>query len=249
MLGCPNGHRFDANKHGYLTVLDARKGITGDPRGLLEARARFLSTGHYQPIADAVAAALPRPGPLSVLDSGAGSGYYLRHVLSRSPAPVDALASDASSAAVSMSVAAAGSTGLVADVWLPSPVRDSRADVILCVFAPRNPPEFARILRPDGRLIVVTPNEAHLDELRQAGLLMGIQDAKLERLDAGLGPHVELLDRTETTYPIELDAASAHDLTTMGPSGHHESSGAWTGGSVTVSVTCSVFAPLPTASA
>ena len=44
-----------------------------------------------------------------------------------------------------------------------------------------------------------------------------------------------------STLHINLSAAAAADLTTMGPSGHHETTGAWTGGSVTVSVDCSVF--------
>ena len=249
VLGCPEGHRFDVNKRGYLSVIDAAKGIAGDPRELLEARARFLALGHYTPIADAVAAALPTASPLAILDSGAGTGYYLRQVLSRSPAPHDALASDASPAAVTMSLAATGSAGLVADVWRPSPVRDARADVVLCIFAPRNPAEFARILRPGGLLVIVTPTERHLSELRAAGLLMGMQPAKRERLDAALDPLFLLRQREETRYRIELSPAEAHDLTSMGPSGHHAVAGTWAGGDVTVSVECSVFVPRATATA
>ena len=247
VLGCTNGHRFDANRHGFLNLLDASNGITGDSRELLEARSRFLGAGHFEPIVDAIAAALPTARPLSILDSGAGTGYYLRTVLSRSPGSLDALGAhclvtDASAAAVAMSVTATGSPGLVADVWRPSPVRDSRADAILCVFAPRNPLEFARVLREGGRLVVVTPADAHLSELRAAGLLIGMQEGKRDRLDAAFAPRFELVDRTELTYSIELDSAAAHDLTTMGPSGHHEARGTWGGGEVTVSVECSVFA-------
>ena len=243
MLGCESGHRFDANRRGFLNALDVTKGITGDPRELLEARARFLGSGHYLRIADAVAASLPSTAPISILDSGSGTGYYLRHALSRSPVSSDGLAADASVAAVTMSVTATGSAGLVADVWRPSPVRDSRADAILCIFAPRNPPEFARILRADGRLIVVTPTQAHLQELRRAGLLMGIQDDKLERLDAALDPFFDLFDRHTVSYGIDLDQTAARDLTTMGPSGHHEPAGIWPGGQVTVSVDCGVYVP------
>jgi 23S rRNA (guanine745-N1)-methyltransferase len=140
-----------------------------------------------------------------------------------------------------MSVTATGSPGLVADVWRPSPVRDSRADTILCVFAPRNPSEFARVLRDGGRLIVVTPAATHLSELRAAGLLIGMQEGKRARLDTAFAAQFELVDRTELTYSIELDSAAAHALTMMGPSGHHEVRGTWAGGEVTVSVDCSVF--------
>lgn len=224
-------------------MLDPSRGIAGDPRDLLEARARFLAAGHFEPIVDAIAAALPTTGPISVLDSGAGTGYYLRELLSRSPGPVDALASDASAAAVAMSVTVTGSAGLVADVWRPSPVRDARADAILCVFAPRNPAEFARILRDSGRLVVVTPREQHLEQLRSAGLLIGMQEDKVAHLDAAMEPYFDLAARTELTYEIEPTSVEIQNLTTMGPSGHHATTGIWSGGEVTVSVDCSVFEP------
>ena len=96
VLGCAEGHRFDSNRRGYLNVLDASNGIVGDTRPILEARARFLALGHYEAIADAVAGTLPAGRPLSVLDSGAGTGYYLQHLLSRSPIAHDSLAVDAS---------------------------------------------------------------------------------------------------------------------------------------------------------
>ena len=241
VLGCADGHRFDSNRRGYLSVLDASRGILGDPRPLLEARARFLALGLYQPIADAVAGALPQDRPLAILDSGAGTGYYLQRVLARSPIAHDALAADASAAAVAMSVAATGSCGLVADVWRPSPVRDARADAILCVFAPRNPAEFTRILRPGGTLVVVTPAAEHLAELRAAGLLIGMQNDKLSKLDASLAGHLELDHRRPLNYQIELGPTDAADLTGMGPSGHHDVIGAWTGGSATVCVDVSVY--------
>ena len=188
-------------------------------------------------------AALPPSGPLSVVDSGTGTGYYLAHVQSQRFSPVDALAVDASQAAVAMSVAATGSSGLVADVWRPSPVRSARADAVLCVFAPRNPAEFARILRADGALVTVTPASDHLTELRAAGLLLGIQPDKLARLDESLDPHFDMVHRTALHYSVELDAAAAHDLTSMGPSGHHEITREWQGGSVTFAVDISVYTP------
>ena len=240
VLGCPDGHRFDSNRRGYLNALDASKGIVGDTRPILEARARFLALGLYEPIADTVVAALPTTRPLAILDSGAGTGYYLQHVLSHTGS-VDALASDASQAAVAMSVAATGSCGLVADVWLPSLVRDDRADAVLCVFAPRNPSEFARVMRADGTLVVVTPASDHLAELRAARLLIGMQPDKLERLDEALLPFFDLVDRRALRYEIDLSPAAAADLTSMGPSGHHEPVGVWQGGSATVSVDISSF--------
>ena len=243
MLSCVNGHHYDSNKRGFLNVLDTSRGISGDPRDLLDARAAFLATGRYERIADAVSSALPWDRPLSVLDAGSGTGYYLAEVLRRGLGR-DGLALDASAAAVAMSVAATDSPGLVADTWQPLPLRDSRADAILCIFAPRNAAEFARILRSDGRLVVVTPGPSHLHELRRAGLIMGIQDDKRDRLAAALGAVFEAAGDASVTYEIALNEAEGRLLSGMGPSGHHEITGVWHGGSVTVEVNVSVWLPL-----
>ena len=245
VLSCANGHHYDANKRGYLNSLDPSRGILGDPRELLDARAAFLAAGFYEPIARSVAGMAPNDRALSILDAGTGTGYYLDWMLRHSPtqdAPtrdalaLDALALDASAAAVTMSVAATGSPGLVADTWQPLVIRDSRADVILCVFAPRNATEFARVLRPGGTLVVVTPGPGHLQELRSAGLIIGMQEDKRERLEQSLGGSFERTSLADLRFPIDLGPESAHNLTTMGPSGHHEATGSWPGGEVTIEV-------------
>jgi 23S rRNA (guanine745-N1)-methyltransferase len=240
VLGCERGHRFDANRRGFLSAIDAGGGIAGDTREILEARARFLDLGHYRPIMDAVAASMPPSPSLRVLDAGSGTGHYLAHVLSAG-SDRTGLALDASSPAVALSVARADSPGLVADTWKPLPVRSGRADVILCVFAPRNPAEFARILAPNGALVVVTPAQAHLQELRGAGLTIGMQQDKLEALGTALGPHFSLDHTERVSFTMMLDAHSGGTLAFMGPSGHHERAGAWQGGDVTAEVDVTVW--------
>ena len=43
------------------------------------------------------------------------------------------------------------------DVFRPFPIVSEQVDVVLDVFAPRNPAEFHRVLRPGGVLVVVRP--------------------------------------------------------------------------------------------
>ena len=241
VLGCVNGHRFDANKRGYLNALDPSRGVVGDTATILAARADFLALGHYSPIADAVADRLS-PGA-RVVDSGCGTGYYLGRVLERT-AGSTALALDASVAAVASTTRSTGAPGLVADVWRDLPIRDARADVITCVFAPRNPAEFARVLAPAGRLIVVTPAPNHLAQLRDRGDMIGIQDDKLQHLDAALSPLFALEDRQPLERTVSLDAAAQGLVAGMGPSGHHATAGRWETEAieVTIAVDVSVFA-------
>lgn len=219
-IACENGHSFDVNKRGYLTAIDGRAGIHGDTAEILEARDAFLARGHYEPIADAVIEQLPGSGPLDVADFGCGTGYYLAQVLAARPGSVG-IAIDASAAAVARAVRATAQPGLVADTWAASALLADSADVVLCVFAPRNASEFARVLRPGGRLIVVTPGERHLEQLRAAGRVIGIQPEKTRRLDEALEPHFALHSRTTVAAELTLSPGEVDDLTRMGPSGHH----------------------------
>jgi len=217
---CSSGHSFDANKRGFLNLVDRSRGILGDTRAILEARQRFLAAGHYSPVVDAIDALLPSAPALDIVDSGCGTGYYATELLARRPL-ARLLELDVSLDAVTLAVRATGAPGVVADVWRPLPVRSGRADVVLCVFAPRNADEFARVLRPGGSLVVATPDPQHLEQLRERGRLIGMQPDKLEHLDETLGQRFELQQRRPVLYDLRLNEREIDDLAAMGPSGHH----------------------------
>ncbi|MGV9742185.1 putative RNA methyltransferase, partial [Nocardia farcinica] len=84
-LRCARGHSFDIAKQGYVGLLTgASTKMTGDTADMLDARAAFQRGGHFAPIADAVAAALPT-GAATLLEVGAGTGYYLARALDAVP--------------------------------------------------------------------------------------------------------------------------------------------------------------------
>ena len=76
---------------------------------------------------------------------------------------------------------------VTADAWAALPVADACVDVVLSVFSPRNAEEFARVLRPGGCVITVTPGPDHLIELRSAFGLLGVEDGKERRLSDAFG--------------------------------------------------------------
>jgi hypothetical protein len=118
----------------------------------------------------------------------------------------------------------ARSTGVVLDLWRPLPLRDAAADLAINVFAPRNPPEFARALRRHGHLVVVVPTAGHLNELRARGDLLDIPAGKSIQVTAQLrsaGFSEPRVSRVE--YDAAIDAAQRAELVGMGPSAHHTS--------------------------
>ncbi len=251
-LVCGAGHSFDAAKQGYFNFLVGKGTVfEADSADMVAARFDFLSAGHYQPLADALAelaapALLATPGRQGVvLDAGTGTGHYLRAVLdrvSRDPAVARNLSTDGVSAATaladSVSAAAIGldiskfalrraarmnpeALNVVGDVWQPLPVAENAVDVVTVVFAPRNAPEFARVLRPGGRLVVVTPRPGHLEEVAGLTGMLGIEPAKDERLAASLGQHFAPGEARDLDLRLTLSPRDVANLAYMGPAGHH----------------------------
>jgi 23S rRNA (guanine745-N1)-methyltransferase len=228
VLGCDSGHRYDISRHGTVTLLPPRAPKTiGDTREMLEARRDLLDSGLFAPIAESVVAAsvegLPAGGdPLRIADLGCGTGYYADR-LARALSFDSLLAADRSPIAVRMAtLTIPRSTGVVLDLWRPLPLRDAIADLAINVFAPRNPDEFARVIRRGGILIVVVPTRGHLSELRTRGDLLDIPAGKDARVTAQLvsaGFSVRSAERVE--YHAAIDAAQRAELVGMGPSAHH----------------------------
>ena len=228
-LVCPDGHSFDAARQGYFNLL-VGKGTPFEPdsAAMVAARFNFLGNGHYRPLAQAVAAAvvpyLPVEGA-AVLDSGTGTGHYLREILDAAAAggrDASAIGLDISKFALRRAARLnPEAVNLVWDIWQPLPVAANSVDAVTVVFAPRNPTEFARVLRPTGALVVVTPRRGHLGDIAAVTGMLGIEEGKDERLAEAMAGHFEPDSSLDVDIPLKLSRAAAADLAFMGPAGHH----------------------------
>ncbi len=218
-LRCGNRHSFDLARQGYVNLLHARiPAGTADTAPMVTARADFLASGAYRALADELARVCAEAEGL-VIDAGAGTGYYLAHVLTAAPAATG-LALDVSAAALRRAARAHPRLGAaVWNLWEPWPVGDEVATVLLNVFAPRNGPEFHRVLRPGGLLTVASPTPDHLREL--GDLVLTVDDRKEERLDGTLGEYFTRTARTAVHSKVELTPERIRQAVEMGPAGHH----------------------------
>lgn len=236
-VGCTRGHRFDLARQGYLNLLAGRQPANADTAAMIGARERFLAAGPFDSIADAVVRLTAAGGPERLLDAGAGTGRLLATLLDAAPGS-RGIALDVSTAAARRAARAHPRLGaIVADVWRRLPIADGAIDLVLSNFAPRNPPEFTRVLRPDGSLLTITPTAEHLTELRRTYGLMEIQADKTEHLIDTLTPSFDLAAhervQARTRWPAELVA----DAIAMGPNAFHTAADRpVTGAAVTVSV-------------
>lgn len=223
-LVCPAGHSFDAARQGYFNFLTGKgTAFQADSPEMVAARNDFLSAGHYRRLAESVAgAAAPfLAGPAAaVLDAGTGTGHYLRAVLDRAPAAAVGL--DISKYALRRAARLnPEAVNLVGDVWQALPLADHAVDVVTVVFAPRNAAEFARVLRPGGRLVVVTPRQGHLAEIAGRTGMLGIEPAKDVRLAASLAGQFRAHPGLDLDLVLSLSPADVANLALMGPAGHH----------------------------
>ena len=218
---CGTGHRFDIARQGHVSLgRGAKTRHPGDTADMVRARAAFLGRGNYDRIAAAVVAGVPdEPAGLCV-DLAGGTGHYLAAVLD---ARAGWLGLGLDSSVPAARVAARShrrAASVAADIRDRLPIADGAAGHVLVVFGPRNGAEIARIAADHATVTVVTPQEHHLHQLRDAFGMIGIQPGKQRRLDDSLAPLVPV-ERTDVDYRLALPRADAVDEVLMGPSGHH----------------------------
>jgi 23S rRNA (guanine745-N1)-methyltransferase len=212
-LRCPAGHAFDVARNGSVTLAGGGGLPEGDTAEMLAARARFLGGGHYAPIAEVLRH--HARGDV-VVDCGAGTGWYLTQVVGETGVAVDTSAAATKAAARAHDRVVA----VRADVWSGLPLRDAVADIVLVVFSPRNGAEFARVLRPGGVAVTVTPTERHLQELREELGLLSVPEDKRERLERAMVPLVPV-EVVPLEWELLLDGEAVRDLVAMGPNARH----------------------------
>lgn len=234
-LRCPDGHAYDIARQGYVNLLGRAAPRSADTPAMVAAREDFLASGAYDPIRDTLRAwcagrgagdhARTGAGPTvvdaepTVVDAGAGTGWYLAGAVESAGR---GLAVDVSVAAARRAARRHGRIGaIVADTWAGLPVRSGVADVVLCVFAPRNMTEFHRLLRPGGDLLVVAPRADHLAGAREELGLMRVEPDKERRLSEAAQGLFEEVEVIELATRRHLGAAHLANLVAMGPNAFH----------------------------
>jgi len=182
-LVCRNGHSFDLAREGYVNLLSSRRSRAaagGDSPAQLQNRARFLGAGYLDTLATTIVGQITRPqGPHRIVDAGSGTGHHLARIAARLPGLVVGLGLDISKDAARQASRRWPTPAVaVADLWAEWPVPDAAIDLVVSIFAPKNFPEMARVLRPGGWLVIAYPGPDHLIELRNRfGLLCQNREA------------------------------------------------------------------------
>ena len=241
MFRCHQGHAFDQSREGYVNLLVAGHGTSapGDTKEMVRARRRFLDTGVFRPLSDAlnqtvfeIVSARSDPGQnreraLTVLDVGCGEGYYVGRLGSylkqqMGDRPLCLYGMDAAKEATRLGARRHTHVQFfVAYVRNRLLFPNNAVQIILNIFAPRDAAEFARVLAADGAAFVIIPNPDHLTSLRSRLPLLSLEPDKREHLIADFALAFTLLQERSLTFEVKLDAPALRDLITMTPSYWH----------------------------
>ena len=218
-FSCANNHNFDRAKEGYVNLHLAqhkRSRKPGDSDEMIRSRQRFLNTGHYQFLADAMLNLL---GDLSanhrLLDIGCGECYYLDQIHRANPS-LQLVGLDISKAAVRLAAKRKLNAQLAVDSAFNIALFDNSVDSAISVFSPLSAKEASRVLKPGGKLIMAGPGEQHLN-----GLTAQIYDKTMPRtgnfeaLDST--QHFSLLEQIEISKDLLIEGCAIADLLHMTP--------------------------------
>jgi 23S rRNA (guanine745-N1)-methyltransferase len=221
---CPHGHTFDVAREGYVNLLLPQEATKprGDTKAMLLARRRFLDVGYYAPISTALNRYIASSDIGAVLEVGCGEGYYIGQAAAYLGG-LSCFGVDISKEAARLAAKRyPGVQFAVEDAKRKLLFEDESIDAILSVFAPRNPAEFARVLRANGVVLVVSPEEDHLAEVRTAfNLPLGIEADKTAHIVEAFSGEFQFSIRTPIQYRITLNQTELRDLVMMTPNAFH----------------------------
>lgn len=172
-LKCKNNHLFDISKRGYVNLLMSQNNSNhGDDKRMVISRRDFLNLGHYRKLADAVAdkVLLYSFKDCKILDIGCGEGYYTDIVLNSlisNNVQAEISGIDISKTALDYACRRNNRINYAVASAFSLPVPDNSQDIFMNIFAPHDMSEVTRVMKNNGKIIMVFPRKRHLWELKQ----------------------------------------------------------------------------------
>lgn len=215
-LVCPRAHSFDVARLGYVNLLqpqDRRSPRPGDSAAAVAARRRFLARGFEDALTRELGDLLTLTPGDALLDVGCGEGHHLAALTARFGCAGHGV--DLSVPAIEAAARSHRRLHLVvanADRLLP--YGDGAFRVAVSITGRRNAPELHRVLRDDGRLLLVVPGPDDLVELREAILGRGLLRDRTEAAVGAFGPRFVLERHARLRHVAQLDPQALADVMT-----------------------------------
>lgn len=205
---CERAHSFDVARSGYINLLqpqERRSKDPGDTAAAVAARRRLHDRGVTAPLLAGIGEAASISPHDVVLDAGCGEGFYLGSLAQRTHC--DAHGVDISIPAIDAAARRYPECEwIIANADRDMPYADRSFSLVMSITARMNAPEFRRVLRDDGRLLIALPAPNDLIELRGKG-----RD-RVERTTETFEQAFTLTARHRVETAADLDADAVEDI-------------------------------------
>ncbi len=214
---CNSRHTYDIAASGYVNM-NTKPTPSGDSVEMVKARSNFLDAGYYEPFLSAVKRTVLSFSPHTIVDAGCGEGYYSAAIANENK-DLNVYGFDLSKSAINKAAKRVSNKNgnalfMVCGIF-DLPLKDNSVDVVLSMFAPLAENEFARILKPGGRIIMCVAGKDHLLGLKNA-LYDDVYLNQPEKVSAPDG--FSEVSREKVRYSVKIKGNKAIlDLFTMTP--------------------------------
>jgi 23S rRNA (guanine745-N1)-methyltransferase len=203
---------------GYVNLLgpqDRRSSHPGDSRETALARRRLFEAGHEEGMRGEILAELDAlrgaGGTANVLDVGCGEGSLLGSI--QRARSIEAHGIDISVPSIELAAKRyPEATWVVGNADRFLPWADGAFDFVTSVTARRNGPEWKRVLKPRGRVLLAIPGPDDLTELREALLGRAVRRDRATAAIEELRPDLALVSQRSVRGTASLDTTGVADV-------------------------------------
>ena len=226
---CLNNHSYDIASKGHINLLLANQKKTKDPgdsKEMMEGRRDFLNKGYYHTFSEALNEVIISNISgynVNILDAGCGEGYFLsrlKEAIYRKECnyaenkKFNFFGVDISKAAVTYAAKRDKKINFIVGSNFNLPIMSNTIDIIIRNFAPSDEVELKRVLKDNGKLVVVTPGIQHLYGLKEILYVNARKHEEKETTFEGF----KLTQHAEVKYNIHVeDGEDVNNLIAMTP--------------------------------
>lgn len=218
-LRCKNNHSFDIAKQGYVYML-AKPMNSMYSKELFASRHHIITGGLYDAVQQRIAQMIARKD-VFILDTGCGEGSHLARICDQLENATGIGIDIAKEAIVAAAKYNPNQIWCVGDL-AQSPYQHNSFDVVLNFLSPANYEEFSRLLKPNGKVIKVVPQENYLKEIRQLAFAETEKETySNESTVKRFKEHYKHVSIERITYKMPLRKDDVVKLLEMTPIGWH----------------------------
>lgn len=219
---CLHNHTFDFTKTGYVNFLTQQLKTKYDKELFTSRKKLITESEFFTPLTKTITEMIQQhtsSESVCIVDMGCGEGSHLANICGALTDKTEVIGVGIDIAKEGV-LAASKSYGeelwVVADI-ANAPFQDKQFDIILNILSPSNYAEFHRLMKDDGMVIKIVPQQNYLKELREFFYESEKQSYSNEDTVELFQSHFQNVQSKRISYSVSLDRTALESLLRMTP--------------------------------